>query len=207
MSTSEEEKLSRLQAEGDQALAEVMTEHAPRLRRMVALRTDVRLSRRLDPADVLQEAYLEARKRLPRYLSDPETPPFVWLRGIVLNTLFDFHRRHLGARMRDAAQEVSLQRSFASQTNSAMLAACLVGNLTSPSQAAIRRERVLQIEQVLEQMDEIDREVLVLRHLEQLSNDEVAAILGVKKAAASRRYRRALDRFRAVLTDNPGFEP
>ena len=203
---TEDPQIASLQAGGDQALADVMAEHAPRLRQMVQVRVDPRLAGRVDVADVLQEAFLEAHKRLPRYLAEPAVPVFVWLRGVVLETLIDFHRRHLGTKMRDAGQEVSLQRPLAPQASSVALAACLAGSLTSPSQAAIRAETVRQIEQILDRMDEIDREVLVLRHFEQLTNDEVAAVLGVKKAAASRRYMRALDRFRTVLVAIPGFE-
>ena len=204
--TDEPSQIARFRSGGDRALAEAMTEYAPRLQQTVKLRLDPRLSRRVDVADVLQEAFLEARKRLPRYLQDPSVPLFVWLRGVVLETLIDFHRRHLGAKMRDAGQEVSSLRPLSPQATSVALAACLAGNFTSPSQAAIREEAALQIEHVLDQMDQIDREVLILRHLEELSNDEVAAVLGVKKAAASRRYMRALTRFRAVLLAIPGFE-
>ena len=172
--TDEPSQIARFRSGGDQALAEAMAEYAPRLQQTVKLRLDPRLSGRVDVADVLQEAFLEARKRLPRYLQDPSVPVFVWLRGVVLETLIDFHRRHLGAKMRDAGQEVSLLRPVSPQASSVALAACLAGNLTSPSQAAIREETARQIEMVLVGMDEIDREVLILRHFEQLSNDEVA---------------------------------
>ena len=109
--------------------------------------------------------------------------------------------------MRDVGQEVPLQRAATAQASSVALAAYLLGDLTSPSQAAIREETARQIEAALADMDDIDREVLVLRHFEQLTNDEVAAVVGVKKAAASRRYMRALTRFRTVLLTLPGFEP
>jgi RNA polymerase sigma-70 factor, ECF subfamily len=198
--------IARFRSGGDEALADAMAEHSPRLRQIVELRIDPRLSGRLDAADVLQEAFLEARKRLSRYLDDPSVLPFVWLRGVVLDTLIDFHRRHLGAKMRDAGQEVSLQGPVVPQASSAALAAYLAGSMTSPSQAAIREETTRQIETVLAGMGEIDREVLILRHFEQLTNDEVAVIVGVKKAAASRRYMRALARFRTVLLTIPGFE-
>ena len=115
----------------------------------------------------------------------------MWLRGVVLDTLADLHSRHLGDQMRDAAREVSLQCPLSPQGSSAALAACLAGDFTSPSRAAIRDEIVVQVERHLAKMDPIDREVLVLRYLEELSNDEVAAVLGVKKAAASRRHMRA----------------
>ena len=204
--TDDQSQMARLASHGDEALAEVMAQLAPRLQQAVELRVDPRVAGRVDTADVLQEAFLEARKRLSRYLAEPRVPLFVWLRGVVLDTLIDFHRRHLGAKMRDAGQEISLHRSAAAQASSVALAAYLMGDLTSPSQAAIREETARQIEIVLAGMDEIDREVLILRHFEQLTNDEVAAVMGVKKAAASRRYLRALDRFRTVLEAIPGFE-
>jgi RNA polymerase sigma-70 factor, ECF subfamily len=204
---ADQTQVTRLLDGGDQALADVMAEHSSRLRRIVELRVDPRLSGRVDVADVLQEAFLEARKRLPRYLAEPSMPVFLWLRGVVLETLIDFHRRHLGAQMRDASRDVSLLTAPSPLASSVALAAYLAGSLTSPSRAAIRAETVQQIETALAEMDEIDREVLILRHFEQLTNDEVATALGVKKAAASRRYMRALTRFRKVLLAIPGFEP
>lgn len=204
--SDEPTQIARLRG-GDQALADVLAEHTPRLRQIVELRLDPRLLGRVDAADVLQEAFLEARKRLPRYLDEQGVPVFLWIRGVVLDTLIDFHRRHLGAQMRDAARDVSLLSYRSPQASSVALAAHLAGSLTSPSRAAIREETARQIEAALAEMDEIDREVLVLRHFEQLSNDEVAAAVGVKKAAASRRYMRALVRFREVLLAIPGFEP
>lgn len=199
--------IEKLQSGGEQALAEALAEHGPRLLQIVQLRVDARVSGRIDAADVLQEAFLEARKRLPRYLETPAVPVFVWLRGVVLDTLVDFHRRHLGAQMRDANLEVAMLVPSSPQASSIALAAYLAASLTSPSQAAMREETSRQIEIALADMDEIDREVLILRHFEQLTNDEVAAALGVKKAAASRRYMRALARFRDVLLAIPGFEP
>jgi RNA polymerase sigma-70 factor, ECF subfamily len=204
--TDDQSRIARLRTGGDKALADALAEHAPRLRQIVELRVDPRLSGRLDAADVLQEAFLVARKRLPRYLDDAPVPVFVWLRGVVLDTLIDFHRRHLGAKMRDAGLEISLNGPAAPQASSVALAAYLAGSLTSPSQAAIREETARQIEMVLAGMEEIDREVLILRHFEQLTNDEVAAVVGVRKAAASQRYMRALARFRTVLLTIPGFE-
>ncbi len=154
----------------------------------------------------MQEAFLEARQRLPRFLREPRVPVFVWLRGVVLDTLTDVHRRHLGAKMRDAGREIPLPGAAPPEATSISLAACLIGDLTSPSQAAIREETARKIDQVLEGMDPIDREVLILRHFEQLTNDEVASVLGVKKAAASRRYTRAVTRFREVVEGISGLQ-
>jgi len=199
-------QIARLREHGEQALADAISSHNDRLLRIIDLRLDPRLRGRVDAADVVQEVFLETRKRLPRFLRDASVPVFVWLRGVVLDTLVHVHRRHLGAKMRDAGREAPLHAGIGPQATSVSLAGFLIGDLTSPSQAAMREELAARIEVTLDAMDEIDREVLVLRHFEQLSNDEVANVIGVKKAAASRRYMRALARFRDVLSAIPGFE-
>ena len=136
----------------------------------------------------MQEAFLATRERLPRFLREPRVPVFVWLRGVVLDTLTDVHRRHLVEILRTApVAKFRCRVLFRPRPTSLSLAACLIGDLTSPSQAAIREETARKIDQVFEGIDPIDREVLILRHFEQLTNDEVASVLGVKKAAASRR--------------------
>ena len=114
------------------------------------------------------------------------------------------HRFHLGAQMRDAGQEVSLHRGPFPQASSVSLAAQLLGKLTSASRAAIRAEHKLIVQEALNGMDPIDREVLALRHFEHLSNDETALILGITKSAASNRYIRALKRLKGVLSAIPG---
>jgi RNA polymerase sigma-70 factor (ECF subfamily) len=190
---------------GEQALADALAFHAERLLRIVELRMDPRLGGRVDSSDVLQETFLEARKRLARYLQDPRVSVFVWLRGVTLDTLIHVHRRHL-AQMRDAGREVSLQTGAVPQASSQSMAGWLIGDLTTPSQAAIRDETARKIELALSALDDVDREVLILRHFEQLSNDEVASVVGVKKAAASRRYMRALARFREALTGISGID-
>jgi RNA polymerase sigma-70 factor (ECF subfamily) len=200
---NQDSDIARLRTAGQQALADALALHAERLQRILDLRLDPRLAGRVDAADVLQEAFLEACKRLPRYLDDPRVSVFIWLRGVTLDTLIHVHRRHL-AEMRDAGRDVPLQGRWGPQASSISMAGWLIADLTSPSQAAVRDETARKIEEVLGAMDEIDREVLILRHFEQLSNDEVASVIGVKKAAASRRYMRALARFREVVKTIPG---
>jgi RNA polymerase sigma-70 factor (ECF subfamily) len=175
-----------------------------RLRRMVRLRLDRRLSGRLDPSDVLQDAYLEFARRFPEYADRPPMPFYLWLRSLTGQKLIDLHRRHLGAKMRDAGQEVSLYRGALPQASSASLANQLLGRLTSPSQAAVRAETQMRVEEALNGMDPIDREVIALRHFEMLSNDETARVLGVSKKAASKRYVRALERLQEILSLLPG---
>ena len=187
------------------ALGRLFEQHRGRLRQMVRLRLDRRLYGRLDPSDVLQEAYLDLARRLPEYAANPALPFYLWLRSLTGQRLIDLHRRHLGAKMRDAGQEVSLHRGALPQASSASLAHHLLGRLTSPTQAAVRAELQLRVQEALNSLDPIDREVLTLRHFEMLSNEETAQVLGVKKSAASNRYIRALRRLKEILSAIPGF--
>ena len=191
---------------GDEsALAALFDGYRSQLRRMIRLRLDRRLSGRVDSSDVLQEAYLDIRKRLGEYASDPSAMPFhLWLRLVAGQRLIDVHRFHLGVQMRDAGQEVSLHRGPFPQASSVSLAAQLLGKMTSASHAAIRAEHKLIVQEALNGMDPIDREVLALRHFEHLSNDETALVLGLTKSAASNRYIRALKRLKEILSSIPG---
>ncbi len=175
-----------------------------RLRRMVALRLDQRVQGRVDPSDILQEAYLDAARRLADYARQPDMPFFLWLRFLVMQRLQEQHRRHLGTAARGASRETSLYRGTMPTTTTAALAALLLGRLTSPSQAAIRAERKIRLQEALNGMDPIDREVLALRHFEELSNAETATVLGLDKSAASKRYARALVRLKQILSALPG---
>jgi RNA polymerase sigma-70 factor (ECF subfamily) len=200
------EELVRRASAGDQeALAQVFVRYKERLRQMVRLRLDRRLQGRLDASDVLQEAYLDFARRLPEYARAPDMPLYLWLRFLTGQRLIDLHRQHLGARMRDAAQEVSLYRGALPQASSASLAAQLLGRLTSASRAAVRAETQIRVQEALNRMDPMDREVLTLRHFEMLSNDETATVLGIKKSTASNRYIRALKRLKETLAGLPGF--
>jgi RNA polymerase sigma-70 factor, ECF subfamily len=199
--------LRRALAGDEPALAALFDGHRERLRRMIRLRLDRRLSGRVDSSDVLQEAYLEVHKRLAEYARDPAAMPFhLWLRLIAGQRLTDVHRSHLGTQMRDAGMEVSLHRGPFPQASSIALAAQLLGRLTSASKAAIRAEHKLIVQEALNGMDPIDREVLALRHFEHLSNDETALVLGLSKSAASNRYIRALKRLKEILSSIPGLK-
>lgn len=193
-----------LRADDLRGLGNAFARHRDRLRRMVQLRLDRRLQGRVDPSDVLQDAYLEAARRLPAYAARPSMPLFLWLRFLTAQRLLQLHRLHLGTRMRDAGLEVSLHRGALPQADSASLAAQLLGRLTSPSQAALRAELQLKLQDLLNSLDPIDREILTLRHFEELSNGEAATVLGLSKAAASNRYVRALGRLREALAGVPG---
>lgn len=200
----ERAKLKRA-GEGDQAAwRQVLAPHRERLRRMVALRLDQRLRGRIDPSDVLQEAFLQAAVALPKFLEQPEQPVFLWLRWLTGMSLQLIHRRHLGVQARDAGREVQLLDRPWPEATSAALAAQLLGRDTRPSVAAIRAERQRRLQEALNTMDPVDREVLVLRHFEDLTNAEVARELRLGESAASKRYIRALHRLKQILASLPG---
>jgi RNA polymerase sigma-70 factor (ECF subfamily) len=192
--------VSRIHAGDRAALGEFFERHRGRLRRIVRLRLDRRLQGRIDPEDVLQEAFVDATRRLAQYAAAPGMPPFLWLRFLTIQQLQTLHRLHLGVKSRDAGREVSLYDGSLPQADSRSLAAQLLGRLTTPSRAAMRAEVQIKIQDALNALDPIDREVLALRHLEELSNTETAAVLGIHKAAASNRYIRALRRMKEVLS-------
>ena len=203
---SETAGLLRRAAQGDQAAwGALLVRSRDRLRRMVALRLDRRLQGRVDPSDIIQEACIDASARLAEYARQPDMPFFLWLRFLTGQRLLRVHRQHLGAEMRDVAREVSLYRGALPAATSAALAAQLLGRDTRPSEAAVRAERSIRLQEALNSMDPLDREVLALRHFEELSNAEVAEVLGIQKAAASKRYVRALARLKAALAHLPGF--
>jgi RNA polymerase sigma-70 factor (ECF subfamily) len=186
------------------ALAELFEMHRGRLEQMVRLRLDRRLQGRLDPADVLQETYLDVARRFKEFAAERPMPFFLWLRFLTGQRLVDLHRQHLGAKMRAAALEVSIYRGDFPRASSASLAELLLGRFTSASRAAIRAETQLRVQEALNAMDEIDREVLVLRHFEMLSNEETASVLRLKPSAASNRHIRALKRLKEIMAQVPG---
>jgi RNA polymerase sigma-70 factor, ECF subfamily len=203
--SSETNRLLQRVAAGEQEVwGELLMRHQERLRCMVAVRLDRRLQGRIDPSDVLQEAFLQASLQLAEYLKKPTLPFFLWLRLVTGQRLATFHRYHLGTQARDAAREVSLYRGALPEASSEALAAQLLGHQTRPSEAAIRAELSLRLQDALNRLDPLDREVLVLRHFEQLDNAETAQVMGLREAAASKRYVRALQRLKGVLKDLPG---
>jgi RNA polymerase sigma-70 factor, ECF subfamily len=181
------------------ALGALFERHRPRLRRMVFLRLDRRAQGRIDASDVIQDAFLEATRRLEAYLEDPRMPFYLWLRFLTAQKLLQLHRRHLGAEVRDAGREISLYRGTMPGATSAALAEQLVSRQSSPSQAAIRVEMKARLQEALDAMDPDDREVLALRQFEGLTNRQAAAVLGLGEAAASQRYVRSLQRLKRAF--------
>ena len=203
--TSETDRLLAQASQGDQQiLGTLLARHRERLRRMVALRLDRRLQGRIDPSDVIQEAYLEATTRLAEFLTNPSMPFFLWLRFLTGQKLVTLHRHHLGVQMRNADQQVALYAGSLPEASSVALAAQLLGHDMRPSEAAIRAEVRIRVQEALERMNPLDREVLALRHFEQLSRAEIAQMFGISESAAGKRYLRALERLRSTLEQGRG---
>jgi RNA polymerase sigma-70 factor (ECF subfamily) len=191
--------LSRARTGDRVALSELFAVHAPRLARMVSLRLDNSLGRRLEPADIVQDALIEATRRFPEWCAQERYPFSVWLRLLTAQTLQATVRDHHREK-RDVAREEAEPSAYSALT-AARAADWLLSTHTSPTQAARRmelRERVLA---ALEELGPLDREVLVLRYFEQLSNEDAAAELGIDPAAASKRFARALQRIRPALRE------
>lgn len=192
------------QADGgnEASWSELLDAYRDRLKRLVRLRMDRRLQARLDASDVLQDTFLEAAGRLGDYLKDPDKMPFgLWLRFLTGQKILQLHRKHLGVKARDANREISLHNGPMPQATSVALAERLIGQLTSPSQGAIKAEMRLRLEETLTEMDEVDREIIALRHFEQLSLAEAAVVLDIKHTAACNRYVRALGRLKDLLAE------
>jgi RNA polymerase sigma-70 factor (ECF subfamily) len=190
---------------GDRAaLGQLFNGCRDRLRLLVQFRLDRRLLGRIDPSDVVQDAYLEATERFEDYLQNPNMPFFLWLRFLTAQRVLILHRHHLKAKARAADREQPLAVGAFPEATSAALAEHLLAQSSTPSQAAVQAEARAGLQKALESMDAIDREVLVLRHFEQLTNAETAQTLGIQEATASQRYVRALKRLRDILTHLPG---
>jgi RNA polymerase sigma-70 factor (ECF subfamily) len=186
--------LRRAQAGEPRALEELFAGYRPYLRQFVALRLDSRLRPRVDPSDVVQEAQMEAARRLNGYLEGPPMPFRLWLRQIAQDRLLNLHRRHVATARRAVGREQPLP-----EQSSAALAEQLLTSGSTPSQQLSRRELARRLRQAMAELSEDDREILLLRNFEGLSNQEVGHLLGIDPAAASQRHGRAMLRLHKVL--------
>lgn len=203
--STEEIRVLRRAADGDEKeWRQLLDQYRGRLKRMVAMRLDKRMQARADASDVVQDAFVEAYHKLPDYLNDPAMPFYLWLRAITGHKLMALHRFHLGTQRRAARREISIYGGAMPETTSACMADFLAANHSRPSEAAIRDELKTRLQTSLEDLDPIDREVLMLRHFEQLTNAETAQVLEIAVSAASKRYIRALERMKGILSSLPG---
>ena len=197
--------LQRAGAGDEAALNRLFSQYRDRLKRMVRLRLSRRLQGRVDDSDVLQESFLEISRKFSDYLDNPSVPFYLWLRHMTGLKLAEIHRRHLGTQMRDADREVFIYRGALPEANSMSLAANLLGQLTSPSQAAVKVEMRIKLQEALNGMEPLEREIIALRHFEQLSGVETAEVLQLSKTGASSRYVRAIMRLKKILSQFPEF--
>jgi RNA polymerase sigma-70 factor (ECF subfamily) len=197
------EELLQRSAAGDRgARGDVLQRHRARLRRLVSVHMDPRLAARLDPSDVVQEVLAEADRRLDNYLRDRPLPFYPWLRQLAVDRLADAHRYHVRTARRSVTREEAGLPGLP-ESSVAELAAQLVASGTGPSEAARRQELKERVRAALAALSDQDREVLVLRHLEQLSAREAAAVLGLTEAALKSRALRAMQRLRKRLGNDP----
>ncbi len=197
---SSDSREERVRAGDRAALAALLGEGEGTLRRWVERRIDRRMQARVSASDVVQDVFLAAAQRLDHFRALPGMPFGVWVRLLAAQRLVEIHRRHLGAAAHAADREVGM----GANSEGTNLAEQLPGDLTSPSRVAVRHETLESLAQAIDMMDAIDREVIVLRHFDELSNAEVAARLGLSKDAASKRYIRALGRLKTILEEVPG---
>lgn len=193
------EDLINRAAQGDRAAVELLiNSHRARLRRMVSVRMDPRLAARIDPSDVIQDAMIEAAQRLEDYLENRPLPFYPWLRKIAWECLVDLYHRHVTTKKRTVKLEQRFMMQLSGQST-ADLGGIIACNDKNPSQQLIHKEMQYRINAALGQLNDKDREVLVMRHLEQLSVSEVAVVLDISEGAVKMRRLRAIQRLRDLL--------
>jgi RNA polymerase sigma-70 factor, ECF subfamily len=188
-----------LDGSSEASLQDLFDRFRPRLKMLVELRIDRRVRARVDASDVVQDAFADAVRRFADYQQDRKLSPYIWLRFLTLQQLMQAHRRHLGVKARSALCEQPIELFRACAVESDSIAECLLGNESSPSVKAQRNEAAENLKQAIEQMDEVDREILVLRHFEQLEFSDVADAVGLSRDAVSSRYRRALKKLGSMI--------
>lgn len=181
------------------AVNRLMDRHREAVRRMIQMRLDHAVARRVDASDVVQDVMLEASQRLSDYLQNPGMPFHLWLRQLAKDRIIDMHRRHRGAKRRSVDREQNLSGLGQDEQSAADLAALLRDAELTPAAAALRKEMEERFMVALDQLEENDREIIVMRHFEHLGNSDVAEALGLSPPAAGMRYLRAIRRLKEIL--------
>ncbi|MEQ1826963.1 MAG: sigma-70 family RNA polymerase sigma factor [Pirellula sp.] len=207
MNTSnQQDERVQIREGGPDLLADWFNQHRSSLERIVHFRLHPLLRSRVDPSDVLQDAFITISRRIQDYVQGESISFFVWIRQLTIQTLIDVQRNHFRDK-RDALREIGIPEVSLEQSSCLSIARFLVDDLTSPSQAAVKAEEVELLRAALESMSEIDREILAMRHFEQLNNQQVAEVLGLSPTAASNRYVRAAARLGEILKAMPSRRP
>jgi RNA polymerase sigma-70 factor (ECF subfamily) len=198
--TSETQELLAGASQGESAAVnELLDRHREALRNMIRSRMDQKLARRVDASDVVQDVLLEASQRLADYIGDPKLPFGLWLRQMAQDRIIDLHRRHRVARRRSLDREQQHRARAAGDKSSLELAAQLRDPELTPAAASLRKELHERFVEAIDGLEEEDREILLMRHFEQLTNSQAAELLGLSQPAAGMRHLRALRRLREVL--------
>jgi RNA polymerase sigma-70 factor (ECF subfamily) len=197
-----DELIRRAATGDDQAKGILLVRSRPRLRQLIAVRLDRRLQARIDPSDVVQEVLTEAHQKFSSYVHEQPVPFYAWLRAMAWQRLIKLHQYH-HARRRGISREVGGPLALPDESAHS-LARILVTSATSPSKHLLREEERRRVRSALAALGENDREVLVLRYLEQLTVREMAAVLGIKEGAVKTRHARALVRLQAILGEEDG---
>ena len=195
----------KLLAADESALSDLHERYKDRLKKMIDLRLDHRIRGRVDASDVLQESFIDLAKKLPEF-KNKQMSAFVWIRLVVNERILDLHRKHLYADKRNARREVGQRARKVHDATSFSLAHALLGDDTSAAERMARKERQQALMEKLDELNENDKEVILLRTFEQLSNDQAAEVLGMSKYATSKRYIRALKKLKDLLNTIPGFD-
>jgi RNA polymerase sigma-70 factor (ECF subfamily) len=202
--SSETQELLAAAGAGDAAARNRLLErHRDALRRMVGLRMDRAVQGRLDASDIVQDVLVEADRRLADYLATAKMPFLVWLRHLARDHLIDAHRRHRGAARRSVDREQRPPAPEFADQSALDLAGLVRDRNPTPAAAATHRELELRFQAALETLDETDREIILMRHFEQFTNQQAAQALELSEPAAGMRYLRAMRRLRAELEESP----
>lgn len=196
--TQTQELLIQAKAGNAAAVNGLLDRHREALRRMIEMRMDRMVQQRVDASDIVQDVLVEANRRLEAYLQNPSMPFHLWLRQMAQDRLIDAHRRHRGAARRSVDREQHLAIG-PGETSEADWAALLSDRELTPAAAATWHELQQRFQAAIEELDEADREVILMRHFEHLSNSDVASALGLSEPAAGMRYLRAMRRLREKL--------
>ncbi len=197
-----QELLDQARQGQETAVNYLMDRHRNALKRMIQMRLDRKIQQRVDVSDIVQDVLIEANRRLKSYLEEGTMPFHLWLRHIARDRIIDAHRRHRASAKRSVDREYSLAVPSGQDHSSIHLAAQLGDHELTPAAAALRKELAVHVENALTKLDESDCEVIVMRHYEQLTNQEVASALGLTEPAASMRYLRAIRRLRVILGED-----
>ncbi len=196
-----EELLAQAKEGNDSAINQLMDRHRNSIRQLVRMRLDQKIQRRIDVSDIVQDVLMEANRRLATYLEAPAMPFHLWLRQIARDRIIDAYRRHRVSARRSVDREQPIAAPRGYDESSMQIAAIIGDDRLTPAAAALQKEIAASVEKAITQLDEKDSEIIVMRHYELLTNQEIATAMGLTEPAASMRYLRAIRRLKAVLQE------